>query len=109
MLLLTHVARKLYRDEQFSIELDETIYALDSSPIDLCFSVFPWAKYRKIKGAIKLHTLLGLKDNILAFIKIIYGKIRDINILDELIPEPGSFNLNGRIFIVIGCDLTRSV
>jgi transposase len=97
--ILIHVARKLYRDEQFSIELDETIYALDSSTIDLCLSVFPWAKFRKTKGAIKLHTLLDLKGNIPAFIKITDGKIHDVNILDELIPEPGSFYLMDRAYL----------
>jgi len=97
--VLIHVARKLYRDEQFSIELDETIYALDSSTIDLCLSVFPWAKFRKTKGAIKLHTLLDLKGNIPAFIKITDGKIHDLNILDELIPEPGAFYLMDRGYL----------
>jgi transposase len=97
--IMIHAARKLYRDEQFSTELDETIYALDSSTIDLCLSVFPWAKFRKTKSAIKLHTLLDLKGNIPAFIKITDGKIHDVNILDELIPEPGSFYLMDRAYL----------
>ena len=97
--ILIHAARELYRDEQFSIELDKTIYALDSSTIDLCLSIFPWAKFRKTKGAIKLHTLLDLKGNIPAFIKITDGKIHDVNILDELIPEPGAFYLMDRAYL----------
>jgi len=97
--VLIHIARQLYRNEDFGITLDETVYALDSTTIDLCLSLFPWAKFRKQKGAIKLHTLLDLRGNIPSFIKITDGKIHDVNILDELIPEPGSFYLMDRAYL----------
>jgi len=93
------MARKLYHDDEFSLQLDETIYALDSSTIDLCLSVFPWARFRKAKGAIKLHTLLDLKGNIPSFIKITDGKFHDVNILDELIPEAESFYIMDRAYL----------
>ena len=97
--ILIHVARDLYRDDEFGIELDETIYALDSTTIDLCLSLFPWARFRKQKGAIKLHTLLDLRGNIPSFIEITDGKIHDVNILDILVPEPGSFYIMDRGYI----------
>lgn len=89
--VLIHTARKLYQDDRFGVELDETVYALDSSTIDLCLSLFPWARFRKTKSAIKLHTLLDLRGNIPSYIEITDGKVHDINILDQLIPEPGSW------------------
>ena len=73
--LLIHTARNLYTDEDFGIELDNTVYALDSTTIDLCLSLFPWARFRKTKGAIKLHTLLDLKSTIPSFIEITDGKV----------------------------------
>ena len=97
--ILIHDARDLYRDDDFGIELDETIYALDSTTIDLCLSLFPWARFRKQKGAIKLHTLLDLRGNIPSFIEITDGKIHDVNILDILVPEPGSFYIMDRAYI----------
>ena len=97
--ILIHDARDLYRDDEFGIELDETIYALDSTTIDLCLSLFPWARFRKQKGAIKLHTLLDLRGNIPSFIEITDGKIHDVNILDILVPEPGSFYIMDRGYI----------
>ncbi len=97
--VLIHIARKLYRDEEFGIELDETVYALDSTTIDLCLSLFPWAKFRKQKGAIKLHILFDLRDNIPSFIKITDGKFHDVYILDELEPEPGSYYIMDRAYI----------
>ena len=97
--VLIHIARKLYSDEEFGIELDETVYALDSTTIDLCLSLFPWAKFRKQKGAIKLHTLLDLRGNIPSFIKITDGKVHDVNILDELEPEAGSYYIMDRAYI----------
>jgi hypothetical protein len=97
--VLIHIARNLYIDEDFGIELDNTVYALDSTTIDLCLSLFPWARFRKYKGAIKLHTLLDLKSNIPSFIEITDGKVHDVNILDELIPEPGSFYIMDRAYI----------
>lgn len=97
--ILINIARKLYRNEKFDIDLDETIYALDSTTIDLCLSLFPWAKFRKHKGAIKLHTLLDLRGSIPSFIVITSGKIHDVNILDILIPEAGSFYIMDRAYI----------
>ena len=97
--VLINIARKLYSDEEFGIELDETVYALDSTTIDLCLSLFPWAKFRKRKGAIKLHTLLDLRGNIPSFIKITDGKVHDVYILDELEPEPGSYYIMDRAYI----------
>lgn len=84
---------------QFALELDETVYALDASTIDLCLSLFPWAKFRKRKGAIKLHTLLDLRGNIPSFIEITDGKVHDVNVLDILIPETGSFYIMDRGYI----------
>ena len=89
-ILIQH-ARDLYVDDDFGVELDETVYALDSSTIDLCLAVFPWAKFRQHKAAVKLHTLLDLRGNIPTFISITDGKYHDVNILDVLVPEPGSF------------------
>jgi len=97
--VLIHIARDLYIDEDFGIELDNTVYALDSTTIDLCLSLFPWARFRKTKGAIKLHTLLDLKSNIPTFVEITHGKVHDVNILDELIPEPGSFYIMDRAYV----------
>lgn len=96
---LIHIARKLYCNDTFGIELKETVYALDSTTIDLCLSLFPWAKFRKKKGAIKLHTLLDLRGNIPAFVIITHGNVHEVNILDELIPEPGSFYIMDRGYI----------
>ncbi|MCP4634557.1 MAG: IS4 family transposase [candidate division Zixibacteria bacterium] len=97
--ILIHEARKLYADEDFGLELDETVYALDASTIDLCLSVFPWARFRKSKGAIKLHTLLDLRGNIPSFISITDGKVHDVNLLDELIPEAGAIYLMDRAYL----------
>lgn len=98
-LVLINIARELYADDDFKLQLDEPVYALDSSTIDLCLSLFPWAKFRKTKGAIKLHTLLDLRGNIPTFISITDGKVHDVNILDELIPEPGSFYIMDRAYL----------
>ena len=84
--VLISTARDLYVDDDFGVELEETVYALDASTIDLCLSLFPWARFRKTKGAIKLHTLLDLRGSIPTFISITDGKVHDVNILDELIP-----------------------
>jgi hypothetical protein len=97
--VLIHHARRLYSDDDFGLELAETVYALDSTTIDLCLSLFPWATFRKTKGAIKLHTLLDLRGNIPVFIEITHGRFHDVNILDELIPEPGSFYLMNRGYL----------
>jgi len=97
--MLINTARDLYRDDDFGVELDETVYALDSSTIDLCLSLFPWARFRKTKGAIKLHTLLDLRGSIPSFISITDGKVHDVNVLDELIPEPGSIYVMDRAYL----------
>lgn len=92
-------ARKLYLDEDFGVELDQTVYALDASTIDLCLSMFPWAQFRKAKGAIKLHTLLDLRGNIPTFIHISDGKEHEVNILDDLIAEAGAFYIMDRGYL----------
>jgi transposase len=97
--VLIREAHDLYAKEPFGIALDETVYALDSSTIDLCLSLFPWAHFRKRKAAIKLHTLLNLRGNIPSFIRITDGTVHDVNILDDLIPEPGSFYIMDRGYI----------
>jgi len=97
--VLIHIARDLYADEEFGVELDETVYALDASTIDLCLSLFPWARFRKTKGAVKLHTLLDLRGCIPTFISITDGKVHDVNILDQLIPEPGAFYVMDRGYL----------
>lgn len=88
--LISH-ARKLYAQDPLSVDLDNTVYALDSTMINLCLSVFPWARYTKYSGAVKLHTLLDLRGNIPSFVHITDGKASDISILDQLIPESGAF------------------
>lgn len=98
--VLIHNARKLYaNDNDFTLELDNIVYALDSTTIDLCLNLFPWAKFRKSKGAIKLHTLLDLRGSIPTFIKITDGLVHDVNILDELFIEAGSFYVMDRGYI----------
>jgi hypothetical protein len=101
--VLIHQARKLYADDDFGVELDETVYALDSTTIDLCLSIFPWARFQKGKSAIKLHTALDLRGSIPIFIKITNARVYDLCLLDELIPEPGSFYIMDRGFL----DFTR--
>ena len=101
--VLIHRARELYRDEDLGVELDQTIYALDATTIDLCLSLFPWARFRRQKGAIKLHTLLDLRGPIPAFIEITDGKIHDVKILDLLVPEAGAFYVMDRGYL----DFTR--
>ncbi len=97
--VLIHTARHLYADDSFGIELDQTVYAFDSTTIDLCLSLFPWARFRKHKAAIKLHTLLDLRGSIPSFIQITEGKVHDVNALDDLIPEPGSFYIMDRAYL----------
>jgi hypothetical protein len=96
---LINIARKLYLDEDFGVDLDNTVYALDASTIDLCLSVFPWAPFRQTKAAVKLHTLLDLRGNIPTFIHISDGKLHDVNALDLLIPEPGAFYIMDRGYL----------
>lgn len=96
---LIGIARRLYAEEPFGVELKETVYALDTTTIDLCLSVFPWAPFRTTKAAIKLHTLLDLRGNIPSFIHISDGKMHEVNILDQLLPEPGAFYIMDRGFL----------
>ena len=98
-MILIHRARELYVNDPFGIELDNTVYALDSTTIDLCLALFPWARFRKNKGAVKLHTLLDLRGNIPSFIDITDGKVHDVNVLDILIFEAGSFYIMDRGYI----------
>ena len=96
---LIGVARRLYAEEPFGVDLKETVYALDASTIDLCLSVFAWAPFRSTKAAIKLHTLLDLRGNIPTFIHISDGKLHDVNVLDLLLPEPGAFYVMDRGYL----------
>jgi hypothetical protein len=96
---LITIARRLYANEPFGVDLGETVYALDATTIDLCLSVFPWAPFRSTKAAIKLHTLLDLRGNIPSFLFISDGKLHEVNILDQLLPEPGAFYIMDRGYI----------
>jgi hypothetical protein len=93
------IARRLYAEEPFGVDLKNTVYALDASTIDLCLSVFPWAPFRSKKAAVKLHTLLDHRGNIPAFLYISDGKLHDVNVLDLLVPEPGAFYVMDRGYI----------
>jgi len=97
--ILIHEARHLYVEDDFGLELNDTVYALDSSTIDLCLSLFPWARFRKTKAAVKLHTLLDLRGDIPTFIWITDGKVHDVNVLDHLVPEPGSIYVMDRAYL----------
>jgi len=97
--VLIHIARPIYANESLGLDLDNTVYALDSTTIDLCLSVFPWARFRATKAAIKLHTLLDLRGPIPTFIEVSEGKLHDVNILDAIIPEPGSFYVMDRAYV----------
>ena len=95
---LIQIARKLYAGDSFAVKLEQTVYALDTTTIDLCLSVFPWAHFRQAKAAVKMHTLLDLRGNIPTFIHISDGKMHEVNVLDILIPEAGSFYIMDRGF-----------
>ena len=97
--ILIHSARDLYSNDDFGLDLKETVYALDATIIDLSLSLFPWAQFRTTKGGIKLHTLLDLRGPIPSFVEITPAKIHEVNILDILIPEPGSFYVMDRGYI----------
>ena len=96
---MIRIARPLYADEDLGLELENTVYALDASTIDLCLSVFPWALFRSTKSAVKLHTLLDLRGNIPTFIHVSDGKMHDVNVLDILVPEPGAFYIMDRGYV----------
>ena len=100
--VLIRIARKLYAKEDFGAALEQTTYAFDSTTIDLCLSLFPWARFRKRKAAVKLHTLVDLRGSIPCFIRITEGKTHDVNILDELVLEPGAFYIMDRGYIDFG-------
>ncbi len=97
--ILIRRARHLYAGDSFAGELQQTAYALDSTTIDLCLALFPWARFLRQKGAIKMHTLLDLHGNIPAFVWITDGKVHDVNILDHLIPEAGAFYVIDRGYV----------
>ena len=92
-------ARKLYAEDSFAVELSNTEYALDSTTIDLCLSVFPWAHFKKTKSAVKMHTLLDLRGNIPSFIHVSDGKMHDVHMLDILIPEAGAYYIMDRAYL----------
>jgi len=96
---LIHTARMLYAKDDLAVELDNTVYALDSTTVDLCLSLFPWAKFRKHKAAVKMHTLLDLRGSIPTFIRISDGLLYDVNILDEIVAEAGSFYIMDRGYL----------
>ena len=97
--VLIRIARPLYAADPIGVDLDHSVYALDSTTIDLCLSLFPWAKFRRHKGAVKMHTLLDLHGNIPTFIRITNGKVHDVNILDEIAPEAGAFYVMDRGYV----------
>ncbi len=100
---LISIARPLYAGEELGLDLDNTVYALDASTINLCLSVFPWALFKSTKSAVKLHTLLDLRGNIPTFMHISDGKLHDVNVLDILLPEAGAFYIMDRGYV----DFTR--
>ena len=97
--VLIAIARPLYAHDPIGVDLDQSLYALDSTTIDLCLSLFPWAKFRGHKAAIKMHTLLDLHGNIPTFIRITSGNVHDVNLLDEILPEAGAFYVMDRGYI----------
>jgi len=97
--VLIRIARPLYAHDPIGVDLDQSLYALDSTTVDLCLSLFPWAKFRRHKAAVKMHTLLDLHGNIPTFIRITDGKVHDVNILDEILPEAGAVYVMDRGYI----------
>jgi hypothetical protein len=97
--VLIHIARPMYASESLGFDLENTVYALDSTTIDLCLSVFPWARFRSRKGAIKMHTLLDLRGPIPTFIEVSDGKMADVKILDAIVPEPNAFYIMDRGYV----------
>ena len=97
--VLIGIARPLHASDPIGVELEQSLYALDSTTIDLCLSLFPWAKFRKHKGAVKMHTLLDLRGNIPTFISVTDGKVHDVNVLDEILPEAGAFYVMDRGYV----------
>ena len=97
--VLIRIARPLYAHDPIGVDLDHSLYALDSTTIDLCLSLFPWARFRQHKAAVKMHTLLDLHGNIPTFLRISHGQLHDVNILDEIVPEAGAFYVMDRGYI----------
>jgi len=97
--VLIRIARPLYARDPIGVDIDESLYAFDSTTIDLCLSLFPWAKFRRHKAAVKMHTLLDLRGNIPTFLRITHGKVHDVNILDDILPEAGAFYVLDRGYI----------
>jgi len=97
--VLIRTARELYVHDDFGVELEQTVYALDSTAIDLCLALFPWAQFRKRKGAVKLHTLLDLRGSIPTVVIVTPGKVHDVNILDDLVLEPGAIYVMDRGYL----------
>jgi hypothetical protein len=100
--VLIGIARPLHAHDPMGVDLEHSLYALDSTTIDLCLSLFPWARFRQHKAAVKMHTLLDLHGNIPTFIRVTDGKVHDVNILDEIIPDAGAF-------YVMKCEVFRNV
>ena len=100
--VLIRIARPLCATDPIGVDLDHSLYALDSTTIDLCLSLFPWAKFRKHKAAVKMHALLDLHGNIPTFISITNGKVHDVNVLDEIVPEAGAFYVMDRGYVDFG-------
>ena len=96
---LIAIARPLYAGDSFGLELADTVYALDSTTIDLCLSLCPWAPFRNSRGAVKLHTLLDLRGSIPSFIRITHGRVSDLSTLDQLVYEPGAFYVLDRAYL----------
>jgi hypothetical protein len=96
---LIGTARTLYARDPLGVDLEQSLYALDSTTIDLCLSLFPWAKFRRRKAAVKMHTLLDLHGNIPTFIRVTSGNVHDVNLLDEILPEAGAFYVMDRAYI----------
>jgi hypothetical protein len=96
---LIGAARTLYARDPLGVDLEQSLYALDSTTIDLCLSLFPWAKFRRYKAAVKMHTLLDLHGNIPTFIRVTSGNVHDVNLLDEILPEAGAFYVMDRAYI----------
>jgi len=96
---LIATARTLYARDPLGVDLDQSLYALDSTTIDLCLALFPWARFRQRKAAVKMHTLLDLRGNIPAFVHITDGKVHDVNVLDQIVPEAGAFYVMDRGYI----------
>ena len=96
---LIRIARPLCQDEDLGLELDNTVYALDSSTIDLNLNAFPWARFRSTKAAVKIHTLMDVQGSIPTFMRISDGKLHDVKVLDELLPEPGVIYVMDRAYV----------